>query len=178
MAHAQERIATKPYVLESGETAITVSSKLGITVSELQKINQFRTFSKGFSSIGEGSEIDIPVSNAKANSLALPSEDNDPETVAANFVTQAGSFKHQSGCKWRSELSKGVATDRAAQEIQSWLDKKGTAKVALSTDENFSLKGSSIDVLYPLSENRNMVFSLKMEFVMQMIVFRLIWVLV
>ncbi|HII4371812.1 TPA: inverse autotransporter beta domain-containing protein, partial [Enterobacter cloacae] len=159
MAHAQERIATKPYVLESGETAITVSSKLGITVSELQKINQFRTFSKGFSSIGEGSEIDIPVSNAKANSLALPSEDNDPETVAANFVTQAGSFLNTSpDANDAANLARGVATDRAAQEIQSWLDKKGTAKVALSTDENFSLKGSSIDVLYPLSENRNMVF--------------------
>ncbi|WP_430493470.1 inverse autotransporter beta domain-containing protein [Enterobacter mori] len=156
---AQERVATKPYILSQGETAKSVADKLGITISELQKINQFRTFSNGFASISEGMEIDVPAINYHLKSLAVQSSDNQPDTVFANWAAQTGSFfSTGSNINDAANLARSIASERASQEIQTWLGKNGTAKVNLNTDQDFSLKGSSVDMLYPLYENNNNIF--------------------
>ncbi|HDC4501912.1 TPA: inverse autotransporter beta domain-containing protein, partial [Enterobacter kobei] len=157
VASAQEIKKTKPYVLTSGETAVSVAAKFGLSVSELQKLNQFRTFAMGFSSIGEGSEIDIPVMTSGTEPASVA--DTSSEVQAATLASQAGSFlQNDPSGDDAVNLARGLATDRVSQEIQAWLGKKGTAKVNLNTDENLSLKGSSLDVLYALSETQNDIF--------------------
>jgi len=157
VASAQEIKTTKPYVLTRGETATSVAAKFGLSVSELQKLNQLRTFATGFSSIGEGSEIDIPVRTSGTE--PAPVADTSSEVLAATLASQAGSFlQNDPSGDDAVNLARGLATDRVSQEVQAWLGKKGTAKVSLNTDEKLSLKGSSLDVLYALSETQNDIF--------------------
>ncbi|VEI73232.1 Uncharacterised protein [Serratia fonticola] len=51
---------TEPYTLSLGETVYSVAKKQHITLDELKKANQFRSFSKPFNQLGSGDEIDIP----------------------------------------------------------------------------------------------------------------------
>ncbi|MDE9590608.1 LysM peptidoglycan-binding domain-containing protein, partial [Xenorhabdus bovienii] len=53
-------IPTEPYILKSGETVNTVAERYDLTVNDLKKINQLRTFNKPFAALGTGNEIDIP----------------------------------------------------------------------------------------------------------------------
>ncbi|MBC8948972.1 MULTISPECIES: inverse autotransporter beta domain-containing protein [Xenorhabdus] len=53
-------LPTEPYVLKSGENVKIVAKRYGLTVSDLKKINQLRTFDKPFITLGVGSEIDVP----------------------------------------------------------------------------------------------------------------------
>ncbi len=53
-----------------------------------------------------------------------------------------------------------MATAKANQEIQEWLGKYGTARVKLNVDKNFSLKDSSLEMLYPIYDTpTNMLFT-------------------
>ncbi|MDC9607288.1 inverse autotransporter beta domain-containing protein [Xenorhabdus griffiniae] len=53
-------LPTEPYVLKSGETVKNIAKRYGLTVSDLKKINQLRTFDKPFTALGVGNEIDVP----------------------------------------------------------------------------------------------------------------------
>ncbi|MCV5784030.1 inverse autotransporter beta domain-containing protein, partial [Escherichia coli] len=54
----------------------------------------------------------------------------------------------------------GMATAKANQEIQEWLGKYGTARVKLNVDKDFSLKDSSLEMLYPIYDTpTNMLFT-------------------
>ncbi|WP_338883597.1 inverse autotransporter beta domain-containing protein [Xenorhabdus sp. TH1] len=53
-------LPTESYVLKSGETVKSIAKRYGLTVSDLKKINQLRTFEKPFTTLGVGSEIDVP----------------------------------------------------------------------------------------------------------------------
>lgn len=45
-------------------------------------------------------------------------------------------------------------------EIQEWLGKYGTARVKLNVDKDFSLKDSSLEMLYPIYDTpTNMLFT-------------------
>ncbi len=53
-----------------------------------------------------------------------------------------------------------MATAKANREIQEWLRKYGTARVKLNVDKNFSLKDSSLEMLYPIYDTpTNMLFT-------------------
>ncbi|MEX0445092.1 LysM peptidoglycan-binding domain-containing protein [Xenorhabdus sp. SGI246] len=55
-------IPTEPYILKPGETIHTIAKRYSFTINQLKEINKFRTFSKPFSILGVGDEIDIPKS--------------------------------------------------------------------------------------------------------------------
>ncbi|HCR2979269.1 TPA: LysM peptidoglycan-binding domain-containing protein, partial [Serratia marcescens] len=52
--------ATQPYTLAVGETTASVAKKFGISVAELRKLNQFRSFAHGFDHLQPGDELDVP----------------------------------------------------------------------------------------------------------------------
>ncbi|HDL6964653.1 TPA: LysM peptidoglycan-binding domain-containing protein, partial [Yersinia enterocolitica] len=58
--HQQTAFASKPYVLAPGENVKTVAKTYGLSVDELKKINQYRTFAKPFNALTAGDEIDVP----------------------------------------------------------------------------------------------------------------------
>ncbi|WP_273961012.1 inverse autotransporter beta domain-containing protein, partial [Enterobacter kobei] len=153
-AIAAEKRLTRTYILLAGESADLVAKKFNIPVSELQKLNQFRTFSKGFISIGEGDEIDVPLATTPATQDSSSSAGDEHEAMAASLALGAGNF-FQSNPDSRDalNLTRSLATSKVSEEIQAWLGKKGTAKINLNTDERLSLKGSSLDLLLPVYEN-------------------------
>ncbi len=58
---------TVPYTLGALESAQSVAERFGISVAELRKLNQFRTFCSSFDNVRQGDELDVPaqVSNKK-----------------------------------------------------------------------------------------------------------------
>lgn len=44
----------------SVESAQSVAERFGISVAELRKLNQFRTFARGFDNVRRGDELDVP----------------------------------------------------------------------------------------------------------------------
>ncbi len=63
---------TVPYTLGALESAQSVAERFGISVAELRKLNQFRTFARGFDNVRQGDELDVPaqVSEKKINPAA------------------------------------------------------------------------------------------------------------
>ncbi|HHH1249162.1 TPA: hypothetical protein ACPZR0_002948 [Yersinia enterocolitica] len=57
-------LPSEPYILKVGETPEMIAKYLGLTISQLQMFNQFRTFHKPFAQLSEGDEIDVPVKSA------------------------------------------------------------------------------------------------------------------
>ncbi|NBC98110.1 invasin, partial [Atlantibacter hermannii] len=175
IAYAQQKKAvsveentqrTTIYRLSNGESVQSVAKKYNMTVEALRKLNQFRTFAHGFSSIGAGDEIDVPLlsSSRKQPALAKPSSGNASPSDAqeqkiAGYATQAGSFlgNDPHGDSARA-LALGMATGEASSTAQQWLSRFGTARVQLGADENFSLKNSQFDLLIPLWEQKDKLF--------------------
>lgn len=151
---------TQTYVLNPGETAFSVAKRMNISYAELEKINQFRTFSKPFSSVSAGDEIDIPLtgssslSNDGAGASVLNSDAQ--EWHVAQMTTQVA-HTLQTGDPSREAINqiRGLATNQATQEIQNWLKGYGTARVKLGVDNHASLEGSELDLLLPLYDTHN-----------------------
>lgn len=58
------------------------------------------------------------------------------------------------------QLLTSQASGQAADAVTQWLNQFGTAKTQLSVDRDFSLKGSSLDVLFPLHNTpKNVLFT-------------------
>ncbi|HEI2548383.1 TPA: inverse autotransporter beta domain-containing protein [Escherichia coli] len=77
--------------------------------------------------------------------------DNNAEKNIASFAANAGKFlSSQPDSDATRNFVTGVATAKATQEIQEWLGKYGTARVKLNVDKDFSLKDSSLEMLYPI----------------------------
>lgn len=53
-------VKTIPYTPGALESPPTVAARFGITVDELRRLNQFRTFARGFDNVRQGDEIDVP----------------------------------------------------------------------------------------------------------------------
>ena len=54
-------LATRPYVLGPHETTGSVAKRYNMTPDALRKLNQFRTFARGWESLRTGDELDVPV---------------------------------------------------------------------------------------------------------------------
>lgn len=175
-------IATEPYVLGAGESTLSVAKKLNITPDALQKLNQFRGFSKPFDHLSVGDEIDIPMASpirsvkttdaqaAKAESLTNKSSNpanfwqkdpNDP------FYTDWPPFGATAQSA-QSAQTEGSATGMARSAINGkindaasqWLNQFGTARLQLNIDNDFHLDGSSLDMLLPLyNQPKDMLFT-------------------
>lgn len=49
------------------ESAQSVAERFGISVAELRKLNQFRTFARGFDNVRQGDELDVPAQVSEKN---------------------------------------------------------------------------------------------------------------
>ncbi|MEB7891819.1 inverse autotransporter beta domain-containing protein, partial [Hafnia alvei] len=145
---------TDMYILQPGDTLKLIAEKYKISTAELKILNQYRTFAHGFESVSAGDEIDVP---------AQPKPDvadnsNDDSGLLAQRVQQAGHFLQNnpsadSAKHFARGQALGAANSKANQEVASWLNGKGKARIKLDADRDFSLKNSELDVLYPLWEN-------------------------
>ncbi|EFA4120096.1 TPA: inverse autotransporter beta domain-containing protein, partial [Escherichia coli] len=111
-----------------------------------------------------------PVMAARAQNAVQPrlsmenttvTADNNVEKNVASFAANAGTFlSSQPDSDATRNFITGMATAKANQEIQEWLGKYGTARVKLNVDKDFSLKDSSLEMLYPIYDTpTNMVFT-------------------
>ncbi|MBB1201620.1 intimin-like protein [Enterobacteriaceae bacterium 89] len=106
-----------------------------------------------------------PSFNANAEEKVVtpspPKESDNTESSVAGAAVQAGSMLSSGDVSGSlgSALASG-ATGMASSEVQQWLSQFGTAQVNISTDENFTLNDSSLDVLLPLYDAKeNLLFT-------------------
>ena len=149
---------TQVYTLGRGESVRSVAQKYHLTVEELRKLNQFRTFAHGFSGLQAGDELDVPVATVSPQKTAT-TPDNAPDEQQqkmAGLASQAGSFLSNSPDGQAAQsLVTGMATGEASGRLQQILSRYGTARVQLGMDDSFSLKNSQFDLLLPLWERQN-----------------------
>ncbi|MGQ5837794.1 inverse autotransporter beta domain-containing protein, partial [Serratia sp. IR-2025] len=155
--------ATQPYTLAVGETTASVAKKFGISVAELRKLNQFRTFAHGFDHLQPGDELDVPAAPRATDDGAvgpgdIPGvEDAQAQRLAAG-ATQAGTFlSNNPNGDAAASMARGMAMGEATREVQDWMNQFGTARVQLDADEHFSLKNSQFDLLVPLYEQQDLL---------------------
>ncbi|UFA60253.1 Inverse autotransporter invasin [Yersinia pseudotuberculosis] len=150
--------STEPYVLGSGETVAMVAKKYGITVDELKKINIYRTFSRPFTALTTGDEIDIPrkaspfsVDNNKDNRLSVEN------TLAGHAVAGATALSNGDVAKSGERMVRSAASNEFNNSAQQWLSQFGTARIQLNINDDFHLDGSAADVLIPLYDNEKSI---------------------
>ncbi|EKN3361485.1 inverse autotransporter beta domain-containing protein [Yersinia ruckeri] len=161
-------MVTKSYVLGEGETVSSVAKKLGLTLAQLEQINQFRTFPQGFEQVSSGEKIDIPVpiiaeQGATKVSVVTPNEVNCPVGIENNPQTKE--YVKRVSALLASSDPTTVATDvvrsevssTANKEIQKWLGQYGTAQVRLNVDDKFSLRESSLDWLFSFYDSSSAI---------------------
>lgn len=150
---------TEPYVLGPGETVNAIAKKHGMSVAQLQKINQYRTFSKPFSALTTGDEIEVP---RKRSPFSL---DNQPPVEAENQLESraaagATMLSSKNAAKSAEQMARSAANSEVNSSAQQWLSQYGTARVQLNVNDDFRLDGSAVDVLLPLNDNtKNMLFT-------------------
>ncbi|HGX8824624.1 TPA: inverse autotransporter adhesin IatC, partial [Escherichia coli] len=160
-------VKTIPYTLGALETPPTVAARFGITVDELRRLNQFRTFARGFDNVRQGDEIDVPLINSNSpearnlKAMRMERDGKDPQMQVAEVAQQSGTLL---ACDMDSEqaasMARGWVASSASAQATDWLSRWGTARVSLGVDEDFSLKSSSFEFLHPWYETPdNLVFS-------------------
>ena len=170
IAHARSAVTvradasshTQVYTLARGESVQSVAKKYHLTVEELRKLNQFRTFAHGFSGLHPGDELDVPATLVAKETKDKPELASDvPDEQAqkvAGLASQVGSFlSNGPDGQAAQSLVTGMAVGSASNKLQQVLSRYGTARVQLGVDDNFSLKNSEFDLLLPLWERQNML---------------------
>ena len=162
----QPNVRTTPYMLGVLESPQTVAARFGITVDELRRLNQFRTFARGFDNVRQGDELDVPL---MANNLAgrnlkemqAERDGKDPQLQVAEVAQRGGLLLSQEiNSDYAEDMARGWVASSASAQASDWLSRWGTAQVSLGIDEDFSLKSSSVDFLHPWYETpNNLVFS-------------------
>lgn len=148
--------ASRGYTLLAGEDADLVARRFGISVEALRKLNQFRTFARGFDHIRPGDEVDVPLVTRGEQARTAPQPDDDATAKAAGVASQAGTFLSASpNGAAAASLARGMAMGEATRTVQGWMSQFGTARVQLDADPHFSLKNSSFDLLMPLYEQQH-----------------------
>ncbi|WP_371972977.1 invasin domain 3-containing protein [Lelliottia nimipressuralis] len=151
---------TQPYTLDAGETTDSVARKFGITLVELRKLNQFRTFAHKFEQLRPGDELDVPRLSVTPGSQPenRQSPGDGQAAQVAGIASQAGAFlSNDPGADAAAAMARGMATGAATSEVQKWMAQFGTARVQLDTDRDFSLKNSQFDLLMPLYEQQTLL---------------------
>ncbi|HAW1049988.1 TPA: inverse autotransporter adhesin YeeJ [Escherichia coli] len=151
---------TVPYTLGALESAKSVAERFGISVAELRKLNQFRTFARGFDNVRQGDELDVPA-QVSENNLTPP-----PGNSSGNLEQQIASTSQQIGSllaedmnsEQAANMARGWASSQASGAMTDWLSRFGTARITLGVDEDFSLKNSQFDFLHPWYETPDNLF--------------------
>ncbi|PVZ78039.1 hypothetical protein C9426_35210, partial [Serratia sp. S1B] len=152
-------MATEAYTLGVGESVATVAKKYGISVDELKTLNRYRTFSKPFTVLTTGDEIDVP---RKVSPFAVDSQQSDLTGNKLAGYAMSGGTALASGNTTKSaeQMVRSAASNELNDSAQQWLSQFGTARVQLNVNERAHLDGSSADVLVPLSDSKkNMLFT-------------------
>ncbi|HAJ7241989.1 TPA: inverse autotransporter adhesin-like protein YeeJ [Escherichia coli] len=149
-----------PTPLERWKSAQSVAERFGISVAELRKLNQFRTFARGFDNVRQGDELDVPA-QVSENNLTPP-----PGNSSGNLEQQIASTSQQIGSllaedmnsEQAANMARGWASSQASGAMIDWLSRFGTARITLGVDEDFSLKNSQFDFLHPWYETSDNLF--------------------
>lgn len=146
--------------MERWKSAQSVAERFGIAVAELRKLNQFRTFARGFDNVRQGDELDVPA-QVSENNLTPP-----PGNSSGNLEQQIASTSQQIGSllaedmnsEQAANMARGWASSQASGAMTDWLSRFGTARITLGVDEDFSLKNSQFDFLHPWYETPDNLF--------------------
>ncbi|MDE9516616.1 inverse autotransporter beta domain-containing protein [Xenorhabdus bovienii] len=163
---------TESYRLAAGESIKSVAKRHGLTVTELKKLNQLRTFHKPFTALGAGDEIDVPKSQsghllaesltqaAAAESPVSHTENNTERWLASTASRAAGMLKGGNVLDSAKSQLRGMAMSEANQTVQNWLQRYGTVKLQANVDDRGRLDGSQFDMLLPLYDTeKQMAFT-------------------
>ncbi|GDF94058.1 hypothetical protein BvCmsKKNP014_03112 [Escherichia coli] len=151
---------TVPYTLGALESAQSVAERFGISVAELRKLNQFRTFARGFDNVRQGDELDVPAQVSENNLTPPPGNSSDNlEQQIASTSQQIGSLLAENmNSEQAANMARGWASSQASGAMTDWLSRFGTARITLGVDEDFSLKNSQFDFLHPWYETPDNLF--------------------
>lgn len=151
---------TVPYTLGALESAQSVAERFGISVAELRKLNQFRTFARGFDNVRQGDELDVPaqVSEKKLTPPPGNSSDNLEQQIASTSQQIGSLLAEDMNSEQAANMARGWASSQASGAMTDWLSRFGTARITLGVDEDFSLKNSQFDFLHPWSETPDNLF--------------------
>lgn len=140
-----------PYTLGALESAQSVAERFGISVAELRKLNQFRTFARGFDNVRQGDELDVPaqVSEKKLTPPPGNSSDNLEQQIASTSQQIGSLLAEDMNSEQAANMARGWASSQASGAMTDWLSRFGTARITLGVDEDFSLKNSQFDFLHP-----------------------------
>ncbi|EIG0663056.1 Ig-like domain-containing protein [Escherichia coli] len=160
-------VKTIPYTLGALESPPTVAARFGITVDELRRLNQLRTFARGFDNVRQGDEIDVPLINSNSpearnlKAMQMERDGKDPQMQVAEVAQQSGTLlARDMDSEQAASMARGWVASSASAQATDWLSRWGTARVSLGVDEDFSLKSSSFEFLHPWYETPdNLVFS-------------------
>ncbi|EFD1935649.1 TPA: inverse autotransporter adhesin-like protein YeeJ [Escherichia coli] len=151
---------TVPYTLGALESAQSVAERFGISVAELRKLNQFRTFARGFDNVRQGDELDVPaqVSEKKLTPPPGNSSDNREQQIASTSQQIGSLLAEDMNSEQAANMARGWASSQASGAMTDWLSRFGTARITLGVDEDFSLKNSQFDFLHPWYETPDNLF--------------------
>ncbi|EOW5822590.1 inverse autotransporter adhesin YeeJ, partial [Escherichia coli O4:H45] len=142
------------------ESAQSVAERFGISVAELRKLNQFRTFARGFDNVRQGDELDVPaqVSEKKLTPPPGNSSDNLEQQIASTSQQIGSLLAEDMNSEQAANMARGWASSQASGAMTDWLSRFGTARITLGVDEDFSLKNSQFDFLHPWYETPDNLF--------------------
>ncbi len=146
---------TVPYTLGALESAQSVADRFGVSLEELRRLNQFRTFARGFDNVRQGEELDVPAttsqkSHEQQNAVPPANGENTLENQIASTSQRVGTLLSQDmNSEQASGMARGWASSEASGAMTDWLNNFGTARISLGVDEDFSLKNSQFDFLHP-----------------------------
>lgn len=151
---------TVPYTLGALESAQSVAERFGISVAELRKLNQFRTFARGFDNVRQGDELDVPaqVSEKKLTPPPGNSSDNLEQQIASTSQQIGSLLAEDMNSEQAANMARGWASSQTSGAMTDWLSRFGTARITLGVDEDFSLKNSQFDFLHPWYETPDNLF--------------------
>ena len=110
------KVKTIPYTLGALESPPTVAARFGITVDELRRLNQFRTFARGFDNVRQGDEIDVPLINSNSpearnlKAMQMERDGKDPQMQVAEVAQQSGTL-----------LARDMDSEQAASMARGWV---------------------------------------------------------
>ncbi|EPA3211942.1 Ig-like domain-containing protein [Escherichia coli] len=151
---------TVPYTLGALESAQSVAERFGISLAELRKLNQFRTFARGFDNVRQGNELDVPAQVNEKNLTPSPdnSSDNLEQQIASTSQQIGSLLAEDMNSEQAANMARGWASSQASGAMTDWLSRFGTARITLGVDEDFSLKNSQFDFLHPWYETPDNLF--------------------
>ncbi|WP_336477129.1 Ig-like domain-containing protein [Escherichia coli] len=151
---------TVPYTLGALESAQSVAERFGISLAELRKLNQFRTFARGFDNVRQGDELDVPAQVSEKNLTPPPgnSSDNLEQQIASTSQQIGSLLAEDMNSEQAANMARGWASSQASGVMTDWLSRFGTARITLGVDEDFSLKNSQFDFLHPWYETPDNLF--------------------